>query len=286
MNTTPTTSAGRGAAGPVSACASARIHGAGEAVDQRDAIQQQAGGQRAEHEVLQPGFGRAQIVAGEGARARRAPATAARARDTASSGWRRCHHHHADGREQHQHRELEPADPLAARCSRAPASIASAGAGQDQQLHEGRERIDRRTARDSRRRAARTAPARGQQQAPSAEHGAERSCCRACAARRRSGSPCAQQASTISGRASGPVHRRRPPPSCMRDAAPPRAARPSRCTLASKNCVKLRRVDAHPQRQHDQRREHRHLARRQIEDRRRSSRVSSPKMTRRYRYSM
>ena len=38
-------------------------HGAGEAVDQRAAVEQHAGRQRAEHEILQAGFGRAHVVA-------------------------------------------------------------------------------------------------------------------------------------------------------------------------------------------------------------------------------
>jgi hypothetical protein len=39
---------------------------AGEAVDQRAAVEQHAGGERAEHEILQAGFRRAQAVAVDG----------------------------------------------------------------------------------------------------------------------------------------------------------------------------------------------------------------------------
>ena len=66
--------------------AAREVHGAGEAVDQRDAVQQQARGQRAEHKILQPGFGRAQHCRGRTRPARRAPAIAVPARDRASSG--------------------------------------------------------------------------------------------------------------------------------------------------------------------------------------------------------
>jgi hypothetical protein len=46
------------------------------AVDQRDAVEQHAGRQSAEHEILQAGLGRAEIVTVDGGQQRRAPATA------------------------------------------------------------------------------------------------------------------------------------------------------------------------------------------------------------------
>ena len=54
-------------AAPASTCADGvEVGGAGEAVDQRGAVEQHARGERAEDEVLQPGLGRAHVVAVEG----------------------------------------------------------------------------------------------------------------------------------------------------------------------------------------------------------------------------
>ncbi len=64
----------------------ANVDGAGEAVDQRGAVEQHARRQRAEDEILQAGLGRAHRVAAGSRRARRARATAARGRDRARSG--------------------------------------------------------------------------------------------------------------------------------------------------------------------------------------------------------
>ena len=59
---------------------------AGEAVDQRHAVEQHAGRQGAEHEIFEAGFGRAEVVAVAWRRRHRAPATAVRAPDRARSG--------------------------------------------------------------------------------------------------------------------------------------------------------------------------------------------------------
>ena len=58
---------------------------AGVAVDQADAVEQHARGQRAEDEIFQAGFGRAQVVAVDGGEHIDAPATAVRGRDRARS---------------------------------------------------------------------------------------------------------------------------------------------------------------------------------------------------------
>ena len=115
------------------------IHGAGEAVDQRDAVEQQPRGQRAEDEILQPGFRRTQHSSRAKPPARRSRAIAAPAPHTASSGWwptpspacRRWRAGSAPG-------IRSGADPLLVRCSRVTSSSASAGAGEDQHLDERR----------------------------------------------------------------------------------------------------------------------------------------------------
>ena len=63
-------------------------HVAGEAVDQRAAVQQHAGRQRAEHEIFEAGFGRPHGIAVRWPRRRRARDSSARARDRARSGRR------------------------------------------------------------------------------------------------------------------------------------------------------------------------------------------------------
>ena len=116
---------------------SGEVGGAGEAVDQRGAVEQHARGQRAEDEVFQPGLGRAQRCRGGRRPGRRAPGTAARARDRARSGrWPRpsasCRASRTGSA-----RELEAPMPLAlARSSRATAGCASAAPSSDQHLHE------------------------------------------------------------------------------------------------------------------------------------------------------
>ncbi len=89
---------------------SGEIHRAGEAVNQRDAVEQQPGGKRAEHEILEPGLGRAQLVAGEGGEhVLRQRLQLERKIKRDQVGGRR-HAHHADHAKQHQYRELEARD--------------------------------------------------------------------------------------------------------------------------------------------------------------------------------
>ena len=82
---------------------------AGEAVDQRGAVEQHARGQRAEHEVLQAGFGRLGVVAVRGrhdVERERHQFEAEIERDQVAG---RDQHHHAERREQHQDRVFEDA---------------------------------------------------------------------------------------------------------------------------------------------------------------------------------
>ena len=60
-------------------------HGAGEAVDQRGAIKQHPRRQRAEHEIFQAGFGRAQLDRDGWRRRRKAAGSSVRGRDRARS---------------------------------------------------------------------------------------------------------------------------------------------------------------------------------------------------------
>ena len=126
---------------------------AGEAVDQRAAVEQQARGQRAEHEVLEPGLGRAGLVAVERGHHVERQALQLEREVERQQAVGRDHHQHADGREQRQHRELEALDALVAeevgrhdQAERRP--------DQDQDLEVDREAVGRRTGRRrSRRRA-------------------------------------------------------------------------------------------------------------------------------------
>ncbi|MGY3420901.1 uncharacterized protein YdaT [Bradyrhizobium sp. F1.13.4] len=79
----------------------------GEAVDQRGAVEQHARRQRAEHEVLQAGFGRLGVVTVRGrhdVERERHQFEAEIERDQIAG---RDQHHHAEGREQHQDRVFE-----------------------------------------------------------------------------------------------------------------------------------------------------------------------------------
>ena len=86
---------------PLSAAAiSCEAGAAGEAVDQRDAVEQHAGGQRAEHEIFEARFGRAQVVAvdrGDDVERQRLQLEAEIERDQVVG---RDHQHHAERREQ------------------------------------------------------------------------------------------------------------------------------------------------------------------------------------------
>ena len=80
---------------------------AGEAVDQRGAVEQHAGRQRAEHEIFQAGLGRAHVVAVDRGDHVERRGSSARGRDRARSDRRPRSASHAGGREQDQDRVLE-----------------------------------------------------------------------------------------------------------------------------------------------------------------------------------
>ena len=129
---------------------------AGEAVDQRGAVEQHARRQRAEHEVLEAGLARARRRRGGRRRRRRAPGSAARGRGRARSGrWprpssscRRSQQASTDTRAAEVIVELCIADALlASRRSSSNASISerpdrAPAERQHQQLHEAAEGVD------------------------------------------------------------------------------------------------------------------------------------------------
>ena len=84
-----------------------KADGAGEAVDQRGAVQQHARRQRAEDEILQAGFGRLGVVAVAGGDdvEREAHQLEPEIEHDQVAG--RDQHHHAERREQHQDRKFE-----------------------------------------------------------------------------------------------------------------------------------------------------------------------------------
>ena len=88
-------------------------HGAGEAVDQRRAVKQHAGRQRAQDEIFQAGFGRAQLVAMACGRNIERQAHQFETEIERDQVGRRNQHQHAERRQQHQHRVLEPFLPFA-----------------------------------------------------------------------------------------------------------------------------------------------------------------------------
>ena len=98
---------------PVSAAAiSGKAGRAGEAIDQRGAIEQHARGQRAEDEIFEAGFGGAGVVAvdgGDDIERQRLQFEAHIERDEIVG---RDHHHHADGREQDEDGIFEALDLL------------------------------------------------------------------------------------------------------------------------------------------------------------------------------
>ena len=87
-------------------------HRAGEAVDQRGAVEQHAGRERAEHEVFQSGLGRAHVVAVDRRDHVERKAHQLEAEIERDQVGRRDQHQHAGGREQDQDRELELLDLL------------------------------------------------------------------------------------------------------------------------------------------------------------------------------
>ena len=89
-----------------------KIRGAGEAIDQGCAIEQQARGQGAEDEVFQPGLGGAGIVTVDGGDDVERQAEQFEAHIERHEVIGRDHHHHADGGEEQQHGEFEAREAL------------------------------------------------------------------------------------------------------------------------------------------------------------------------------
>ena len=88
------------------------IGGAGEAVDQRRAVEQHARGERAQNEIFEPGLGRALAVAREAGHDIERQALQLEREIERDQIVRRHHHHHAGGAEQHQHGKLEARDTV------------------------------------------------------------------------------------------------------------------------------------------------------------------------------
>ena len=84
------------------------IHAAGETVDQRNAIEQQSGGQRPQDEILQTGLRGPDIVARERRQHIERQRLQFEPQIEAHHRAGRHHDHHAGHGQQHQHRELEP----------------------------------------------------------------------------------------------------------------------------------------------------------------------------------
>jgi hypothetical protein len=111
---------------------------AGEAVNQRGAVEQHARGERAQDEVLQARFGRARVVAVEGGQDVERQREQLEPEIEAHQVVGRDHRHHADRGEEDEDRELEAGEPLL----HVPVQRqqqAERGRGQRQQLHEGGE---------------------------------------------------------------------------------------------------------------------------------------------------
>ena len=112
-----------------------KADGAGEAVDQRRAVQQHAGRQRAQHEILQAGLGRAHVFAVRGGHHVERQAHHLEPeieRDQVVGGNQQ---HHAERRQQEQHAVFEPLlvldrEPIDRQHQRA------AGTGERQELEE------------------------------------------------------------------------------------------------------------------------------------------------------
>ena len=86
--------------------------GAGEAVDQRGAVEQHPRGERAEDEIFEPGLGRAHRIAVEAGDDVERQALQFEAEIERDQVVGRDHDHHAGGRQQDQHRELEARDAV------------------------------------------------------------------------------------------------------------------------------------------------------------------------------
>ena len=79
----------------------------GKTIDQRSAIEQHAGRQRAEHKIFQARFGRLQIIAAESGNDIKSQTGQFEAEIERNQIMRRNHHHHAEGGQQHQHRKFK-----------------------------------------------------------------------------------------------------------------------------------------------------------------------------------
>ena len=116
------------------------VHGAGKAIDQRNAIEQQARGKRAEHEILQTGLGRTQFVAREGGEDVERQRLQFEPEIEGHQVRGRYHHHHADDRQRHQHGIFKARDVFV------PVVVErqdqrERGTCQHQDLHEAGERV-------------------------------------------------------------------------------------------------------------------------------------------------
>ena len=114
---------------------------AAEAVNQRGAVEQHAGRQRAENEVFQPGLGRTHVVAADRRDHVERQAHQFEAEIERDQVGRRNQHQHAGGRQQDQHRILEPLLLLAAEIVERHQDR-DRRAGQRQELQEAREVVD------------------------------------------------------------------------------------------------------------------------------------------------
>ena len=146
-------------------------HRAGEAVDQRGAVEQHAGRERAEHEILQARFGRAHAVAVDRRHHVEREAHQLEAEIERDQVGRRDQHQHAGGREQDQDRELELLLLLGRADSRAPARSST---GRADQRRGSSERGRNRRPRSCRRRSRACLPAAHRRSAPASDEQRER----------------------------------------------------------------------------------------------------------------
>ncbi len=115
--------------------------GAGEAVDQRDAVEQHPGGQRAEDEIFQAGLGGAQRIAVEGGQHIERQALQFEAEIERQEIRSRNHQQHAERRKPNQNRQFK-ADSAFVLEEALGHQHAERGGGQDHQLGEAREAVD------------------------------------------------------------------------------------------------------------------------------------------------
>ena len=127
----------------------AKLGRAGEAVDQRGAVEQHAGGQRAQHEVLEARLARAHVVAADGRHHVERQALQLEAEIERDQIVGRDHHHHAGGRQQHEHRVLELLRSRLAHVVEGEQQRARAG-HEGEHLHEAAEAVDHEAAVEQR----------------------------------------------------------------------------------------------------------------------------------------